>query len=210
MSLTRWQPKGPKNSHVAVAYSGYQMSITEKKETNCQRWLWLMDSWWRSPSPQAMTWPTNGPLLPALKPFTINIQDTSIQSLLLHVFVVGQKFRRATLLAKKSRECNDLFGILDHLHQTTKTFGSFTLWIYELQTYSSINLDFKELQNHGLIIVWQTFDTNQNFKEVQNIGWLLLDTFWYSSQTTLTTDNWILDQNGRALDWSIPSAVWCL
>ena len=108
MSLTRWQPKGPKNSHVAVAYSGYQMSITEKKETNCQRWLWLMDSWWRSPSPQAMTWPTNGPLLPALKPFTINIQDTSIQSLLLHVFVVGQKFRRATLLAKKSTKCKNL------------------------------------------------------------------------------------------------------
>ena len=91
--------KRPKRCHVAVTYSGYQMSITEKKETNCQQWMWLMDSWWSSPSPQAMTWPTNGPLLPALKPFTVNIQDTSIQSLLLHIFVVGQKFRRATLLA---------------------------------------------------------------------------------------------------------------
>ena len=36
----------------------------------------------------------------------------------VYIFVVGQKFRRATLLAKKSRECNDLFGILDHFHQS--------------------------------------------------------------------------------------------
>ena len=43
----------------------------------------------------------------------------------VYIFVVGQKFRRATLLSKKSRECNDLFGILDHLNQITKTFGSF-------------------------------------------------------------------------------------